>query len=113
LLISIQILNRAPDTIVIDIIVVTARTGGEPCRGNIAAWRLPAMRFDIGCLRLARDGRGFTRLEFGLLTAMLCAMIINGIASLGGGLGNGHKPIGNTEHKEQQAAAAPAPAPAQ
>jgi Flp pilus assembly pilin Flp len=44
--------------------------------------------------RLARDGRGFTRLEFGLLTAMLCAMVVNGIVTLGGGLGSSSKPMG-------------------
>lgn len=60
-------------------------------------------------LRFLRDKRGFTRLEFGLLTAMLCAMVINGIASLGGGLGNAHKPMGTPE-AAKEIAAAPAPA---
>jgi Flp pilus assembly pilin Flp len=54
---------------------------------------------------LLRDGRGFTRLEFGLLTAMLCAMVINGIASLGGGLGNAHKPMGTPEVAKEIAVA--------
>lgn len=70
------------------------------------------MNFDPRCLRLLRDGRGFTRLEFGLLTAMLGAMIINGIASLGGGLGSGHKPIGTVEHVRDAPVIATAPAPA-
>ena len=45
-------------------------------------------------VRLMRDDRGFTRLEFGLLTAMLCAMVVNGIATLGGGLGVASQPMG-------------------
>ena len=44
--------------------------------------------------QLMRDDRGFTRLEFGLLTAMLCAMVVNGIATLGGGLGVASQPMG-------------------
>ena len=50
--------------------------------------------FSVRRLRLIRDGRGFTRLEFGLLTAMLCAMVVNGIATLGGGLGSATKLMG-------------------
>ncbi len=65
------------------------------------------MCFNLRNFRLGRDLRGFTRLEFGLLTAMLGAMVINGIASLGGGLGSGHKPMGTPE---QAAASMPAPA---
>jgi Flp pilus assembly pilin Flp len=44
--------------------------------------------------RLAHDRRGFTRLEFGLLTGMLFAMVVNGIATLGGGLGSSNRPMG-------------------
>lgn len=68
-----------------------------------------SMRLDLRNLRLSRDLRGFTRLEFGLLTAMLGAMVINGIASLGGGLGSGHKPIGTTEQAIEAAPQPPAP----
>lgn|GEM_PF-6586425 len=50
--------------------------------------------------RFVRDGRGFTRLEFSLLTAMLCAMVVNGIATLGGGLGSNSKPMGTTAQSE-------------
>ena len=50
--------------------------------------------------RFVRDGRGFTRLEFSLLTAMLCAMVVNGIATLGGGLGSSSKPMGPTAQSE-------------
>lgn len=46
---------------------------------------------------LLRDRRGFTRLEFGLLTAMLFAMVVNGIATLGGGLGSSSRPLGNPD----------------
>jgi Flp pilus assembly pilin Flp len=52
--------------------------------------RLSVLRF----CQLIRDRRGFTRLEFSLLTAMLCAMVINGIATLGGGLGSASRPMG-------------------
>lgn len=55
------------------------------------------MDFRYRSLRLVRGRRAFTRLEFGLLTAMLGAIVVNGIASLGGGLGSGHKPIGKPE----------------
>lgn len=48
----------------------------------------------VGILALVRERRGFTRLEFSLLTAMLGAMVINGIVTLGGGLGEGSKPMG-------------------
>ncbi len=44
--------------------------------------------------RLLRDRRGFTRLEFGLLTAMLCAMVVNGLVTLSGGLASTSKPMG-------------------
>ena len=76
-----------------------------------------AMGFDFRAgMRFLRDGRGFTRLEFGLLTAMLGAMVINGIASLGGGLGSASKPMGSPEVTKELAAAsearvAPAAAP--
>ena len=53
--------------------------------------RLPLRRR----FRFIRDKRGFTRLEFGLLTGMLFAMIVNGIATLGGGLGSSSRPMGN------------------
>ena len=43
---------------------------------------------------LLRDRRGFTRLEFGLLAAMLMAMVVNGMATLGGGLGSSMRPLG-------------------
>jgi Flp pilus assembly pilin Flp len=43
---------------------------------------------------LMRDRRGFTRLEFGLLAAMLIAMVVNGVATLGGGLGGSGRPMG-------------------
>ncbi len=33
---------------------------------------------------LLYDRGGFTRLEFGLLAAMLLAMVVNGVATLGG-----------------------------
>jgi Flp pilus assembly pilin Flp len=42
---------------------------------------------------LLRDRRGFTRLEFGLLAAMLLAMVVNGVATLGGGLGSASHPV--------------------
>lgn len=70
-----------------------------------------------GHFRLAacfiRDGRGFTRLEVGLLSAMLGAMVVNGIASLGGGLGNGSKPIGTPVVTKEAPAMAEAKPPAQ
>ena len=69
------------------------------------------MHFGLRNQRFGRDLRGFTRLEFGLLTAMLGAMVINGIASLGGGLGSGHKPIGTVEQAAEAAPLPPAPAP--
>lgn len=53
--------------------------------------------------RLIRDSKGFTRLEFSLLTAMLAAMVINGIATLGGGLGGASKPIGMPDLRAEQA----------
>ena len=43
---------------------------------------------------LLHDRRGFTRLEFGLLAAMLLAMVVNGVATLGGGLGGSVRPMG-------------------
>ncbi len=43
---------------------------------------------------LLRDRRGFTRLEFGLLAAMLIAMVVNGVATLSGGLGGLSHPTG-------------------
>ncbi len=52
---------------------------------------------------LIRDRRAFTRLEFGLLTGMLAAMVINGIATLGGGLGGSSKPIGLPDIRAEQA----------
>ena len=61
---------------------------------------------------LVRDTRGFTRLEFSLLTAMLCAMVINGIATLGGGLGSGSTPMGVIEPAEEVRAIADIKAPA-
>ncbi len=69
------------------------------------------MRLDLLIRCFGRNQRGFTRLEFGLLTAMLGAMVINGIASLGGGLGSGHKPIGAAEQAAEPALPMPAPAP--
>ncbi len=51
---------------------------------------------------LLRAKRGFTRLEFSLLTAMLGAMVINGIATLGGGLGVGSKPMGLPDVRVEQ-----------
>ena len=53
---------------------------------------------------MGRDRRGFTRLEFSLLTAMIGAMVINGIATLGGGLGGASKPIGMPDLRAEQAA---------
>ena len=53
--------------------------------------------------RLIRDRRGFTRLEFSLLTGMLAAMVINGIATLGGGLGGASKLIGMPDLRAEQA----------
>ncbi len=43
---------------------------------------------------LMNDRRGFTRLEFGLLAAMLIAMVVNGVATIGGGLGGSVRPMG-------------------
>ena len=57
------------------------------------AW-LSARRLALIGAQFLRDDRGFTRLEFGLLTAMLCAMVVNGIATLGGGLGVASQPMG-------------------
>ncbi|MCX7383944.1 MAG: hypothetical protein NT133_21580 [Alphaproteobacteria bacterium] len=51
---------------------------------------------------MVRDRRGFTRLEFSLLTAMIGAMVINGIATLGGGLGGANKPIGMPDLRAEQ-----------
>jgi Flp pilus assembly pilin Flp len=49
---------------------------------------------------LWRDRGGFTKLEYGLLTAMLCAMVINGIATWSGGLGSNTKPMGTVQDSE-------------
>jgi Flp pilus assembly pilin Flp len=54
---------------------------------------------------LLRERRGFTRLEVGLLTAMLGAMVINGIVTLGGGLGTSYRPIGMTDTTGMSSAA--------
>jgi Flp pilus assembly pilin Flp len=56
-------------------------------------------------MRLIGDKRAFTRLEVTLLTGMLFAMIINGIATLGGGLDSGNRPMGTPVPDEGKAAA--------
>lgn len=57
---------------------------------------------------LTSDRRGLTRLEFGLLSAMLGAMVVNGIATLGGGLSGTSRPMGSVEaRREQQTAVEP------
>jgi hypothetical protein len=60
--------------------------------------RLPIQRR----IQLVHDRRGFTRLEFSLLTGMLFAMIVNGIATLGGGLDSSNRPMGTPVAEDTQ-----------
>ena len=52
-------------------------------------------------LSLFADRRGFTRLEFSLLAAMLLTMVVNGVATLGGG----GRPMGLLETADKATAA--------